>query len=212
MWRFVLRPGVTFHNGEPCDAAAVKYSIERLLDPATKSPIVELRYVKNVTVVDTLTVDVHTTLHDPILPDKLSLFGGVAVPPRYLAEVGDGGFAEHPVGTGPFTFAAGSATTSCAMRAYPEHWGGRPSVDELVFSPMPNAASSLAALQSGEVDLVAGLTPDAAQQLDGYTGVTIWTATRASARPTSPWTPSTRGRSATGGCARRSTTPSTYPC
>lgn len=172
-WRFRLRPGVTFHNGEVCDAAAVKFSIERLLDPATRSPIVELRYVKNVSVVDRLTVDLHTTLHDPILPDKLSLFGGVVVPPRYLADVGDKGFAEHPVGTGPFAFVSWQRDHELRMRANPRHWQGRPSVDELVFSPAPNASSSLAALQSGGVDLVAGLTPDAAQQLDGYTGVTL---------------------------------------
>ena len=172
-WRFTLRPGVTFHNGEPCDAAAIKFSIERLLDPATKSPIVELRYVHGVSVVDKLTVDMHTTLHDPILPDKLSLFGGVAVPPRYLAQVGDDGFANHPVGTGPFTFVHWQRDHELRMRAYPQHWNGRPSVDELVFSPAPNPASSLAALQSGQVDLVAGLTPDAAQQLDGYPGVKL---------------------------------------
>ncbi|MFI6345496.1 ABC transporter substrate-binding protein [Streptomyces sp. NPDC050560] len=172
-WRFTLRPGVAFHNGEPCDAAAVKFSIERLLDPRTKSPIVELRYVKSVSVVDPHTVDIHTSLHDPILPDKLSLFGGAAVPPRYLAKVGDRGFAERPVGTGPFTFVSWKRDHELRMRANPGHWAGRPPVDELVFSPAPNASSSLAALQSGGVDLVTGLTPDAAQQLDGYTGVTL---------------------------------------
>ncbi|MEU0144886.1 ABC transporter substrate-binding protein [Streptomyces sp. NPDC006288] len=173
VWRFRLRPGVTFHNGEPCDSAAVKSSIERLLDPATKSPIVELRYVEGVTAVDPLTVDLHTTVHDPILPDKVSLFGGVVVPPRYLDEVGDEGFAAHPVGTGPFTFVSWKRDHELRMRAYGKHWQGRPALDELVFTPAPNASSALAALQSGGVDLVAGLTPDAAQQLDGYTGVSL---------------------------------------
>ncbi|MFE9252798.1 ABC transporter substrate-binding protein [Streptomyces sp. NPDC007088] len=173
VWRFRLRPGVTFHNGEPCDAEAVRFSIRRLLDPKTKSPIVELRYVEDVRVVDRHTVDFHTSVHDPILPDKVSLFGGVVVPPRHLAEVGDAGFAAHPVGTGPFTFARWQRDHELRMRAWEGHWDGRPSPDELVFSPAPNASSALAALQSGGVDLVAGLTPDAAQQLDGYTGVTL---------------------------------------
>ncbi|MGW4878182.1 ABC transporter substrate-binding protein [Streptomyces sp. NPDC004262] len=172
-WRFTLRPGVTFHNGEACDAHAVAFSIERLLDPATKSPIVELRFVKGVTVVDRHTVDMHTTVHDPILPAKLSLFGGVVVPPRHLAEAGDAAFAEHPVGTGPFVFESWQRDHELRMRAYDHHWSGRPALDGVVFTPAPNASSSLASLQSGGVDLVAGLTPDAAQQLDGYGGIKI---------------------------------------
>jgi peptide/nickel transport system substrate-binding protein len=172
-WRFQLRPGVTFHNGEHCDAAAVAFSIERLLDPATKSPIVELRYVTGATAVDPLTVELQTDQPDPILPAKLSLFGGVVLPPRYLAEVGDAGFAQAPVGTGPFTFVDWRRDHELRMRANPAHWNGRPAVDELVFRPMANPASALAALQSDEVDLVTGLTPDAALQLRGYPGITI---------------------------------------
>lgn len=172
-WRFRLRPGVRFHDGEPCDAAAVRFSVERLLDPMTESPIVELRYVEGVSVVDELTVDMHTTQHDPILPEKLSLFGGVVVPPRYLARVGDAGFARHPIGTGPYRFVDWQPDHELRMRANPTYWNGRPGPDELVFSPEPNSSSALAALQSGQLDLVAGLTPDAAQQLEGYTGVTI---------------------------------------
>jgi peptide/nickel transport system substrate-binding protein len=172
-WRFRLRPGVTFHNGEPCDAAAVKFSIDRLLDPATKSPIVELRYVKSATVVDPLTVDLHTSQPDPILPAKVSLFGGVVLPPKYFASVGAAGFAKKPVGTGPFVFDSWSRDHELRMHAFARHWNGAPQVKELVFLPMPNAASSLAALQSDGVDLVTGLTPDAALQLAGYTGVTI---------------------------------------
>ncbi len=175
-WRFTLRPHVVFHNGEPCDAQAVRFSIERVLDPATESPIVELRYVKKVTVVDDLTVDVHTTLHDPILPAKLSLFGGVVVPPKYIGEAGAAGFAEHPVGTGAFSFVRWLPDQELRMRANPRYWNGAPDAGQLVFLPEPNSSSSLAALQSGQTDIVAGLTPDAAQQLDGYPGVTLQSA------------------------------------
>ena len=172
-WRFRLRRGVRFHNGEPCDAAAVKFSIERLIDPKTRSPIVELRYVTAARVVDRYTVDVITSEHDPILPAKVSLFGGVVLPPRYLARVGAAEFARRPVGTGPFRFVSWQRDRHVVLAANRGYWRGRPRVDRLVFSPMPNAASSLAALQSGELDIVAGLTPDAALQLQGYAGVRI---------------------------------------
>ncbi len=173
VWRFRLRRGVRFHNGEEFDADAVKFSIERVLDPKTRSPIVELRYVTSVRVIDRHTVDVHTTLHDPILPAKLSLFGGVIVPPKYLADVGDATFAKRPVGTGPFVFQSFRRDRELRLRANRHHFHGSPGADRLVFRALPNPASALAALQSDEVDLVTGLTPDAARQLSGYAGVEL---------------------------------------
>lgn len=170
-WRFQLRPDVVFHNGEPFDAHTVKFSIERLLDPDTASPIVELRYVESVTVIDDLTVDINTDQPDPIIPAKLSLFGGVMVPPEHIAEVGDDAFAEHTIGTGPFLFADFQRAVHVELEANPDHWDGPPEVDSLIIRPIPNPASALAALQSHEVDLVTGLVPDAALQLEGYQGV-----------------------------------------
>nr|WSW65437.1 ABC transporter substrate-binding protein [Streptomyces sp. NBC_00995] len=112
VWRFELRRGVSLHNGEPCDAEAVRFSIERLLDPATKSPIVELRYVQGVTVADRYTVDVHTSVHDPVLPAKLSLFGGVVVP----AEGGRRGLRRPPGGYRPVHLPALAARPRTAPR------------------------------------------------------------------------------------------------
>jgi peptide/nickel transport system substrate-binding protein len=175
-WRFHLRSGVTFHNGEPCDANAVKYSIERLIDPATKSPIVELRFVTKVNVVDAQTVDVLTSQPDPILPEKMSLFGGVIVPPNYIKTKGDATFAAKPVGTGPFLFQSWQRDSQIVLTANPKYWGGKPAIDKLTFKVMPDPAASLASLQSGELDIVSGVTPDAAQQLTGTPDIKVVTS------------------------------------
>lgn len=172
-WRFRLRHGVRFHNGERFDAHTVKYSIERLLDPKTESPIVELRYVTGVKIIDDYTVDFVLSQPDPVIPAKVSLFGGVMVPPRYLADVGPEKFAKAPVGTGPFRFESWKRGVAIRMRADPKHWGRRPAFDELEIQTLENPASALAALQSNEVDLVTGLVPDAALQLEGYRGVQV---------------------------------------
>jgi peptide/nickel transport system substrate-binding protein len=171
-WRFTIRPGVKFHNGEPCDANAVAYSINRLVDPATKSPIVELVYVKSAKAVDDHTVDFEMSASDPIIPEKVSLFGGVVVPPKYIAQQGDAGFAAHPVGTGPFKFSSRQQDNQIVMVANPDYWGTKATIKTLTIKIMPTPATAVAALQSGEIDIITGISPDAIAQLGTGSGTT----------------------------------------
>lgn len=172
-WRFKIRDGVKFHNGEPCDANAVAYSINRLKDPKTKSPIVELTYVTSAKAVDAHTVDFQMSAPDPIIPAKLTLFGGVIVPPKYIQEKGDDGFAAAPVGTGPFKFVSRAQDQQIVLEANPDYWGTKTQVKNLTFLIQPNPATAIAALQSGEVDIVTGLSMDAAAQLGTGSGVSV---------------------------------------
>lgn len=169
-WRFTIRQGVKFHNGEPCDAAAVAFSINRLVNPATKSPIVELKYVQSAKVVDPQTVDFVLSAPDPIIPEKVSLFGGVVVPPNYLAQQGDAGFAANPVGTGPFKFQSYQQDNQVVMVANPDYWGTKTQVTTLTIKIMPTQATAVAALQSGEIDIVTNISPDAIAQIGNNSG------------------------------------------
>ena len=72
-WQFKIREGVKFHNGEPLTAETVKYSIERVMDPEQQSPIQEFRTFDSVEVVDDYTVNIHTSVVDPLVPAKLTL-------------------------------------------------------------------------------------------------------------------------------------------
>ena len=166
-WQFTIRDGVTFQNGEPLDANAVAYSINRLLDPATKSPIVELVNVKDAVAVDGTTVNFEMKSPDPVIPAKVSLFGGVVVPPKLIQQQGAAAFAEHPVGSGPYEFVSRQQDNEIVLKANPNYWGAKPAVKNLVFKVMPDSASALAAVQAGEVDIVTGITKDAANQLGG---------------------------------------------
>src|SRR5699024_5781676 len=76
-WQFKLREGVTFHNGYPFTAEDVKFSLERLINPDTGSPIVELAALDHVDIVDDYTVNLVFKTPDPIVPNKLVMFGGV---------------------------------------------------------------------------------------------------------------------------------------
>jgi len=166
-WQFKLRQGVKFHNGEPFNAEAVKFSIDRLNNAATKSPIVELKTVKEVVVVDEYTVNLVTSAPDPIIPNKMVLFGGAMVPPKYIQEKGDDFFAKNPVGTGPFKFVSWKKDHEVVMEANTEYWAGAPKVNKLTFRTIPNFADMVAAVKTGEVDIAANLTADVASQLNG---------------------------------------------
>ena len=104
--RFKLRENVKFHNGEPFNAAAVKFSFDRLLGDEGKKGPQQSNYnaIERVEVIDDNTVDFVMKQPDPVLLTKLAGYGGMIVPPKYIQEKGDEYFNTHPVGTGPFKF------------------------------------------------------------------------------------------------------------
>lgn len=175
-WQFKLREGVTFHNGEPFNAEAVKFSIDRLNNEATQSPIVELKTVKEVNIVDEYTVNIITDVPDPIIPNKMVLFGGVMVPPKYIEEKGEDHFAKNPVGTGPFKFVSWQKDYEVVMEANTEYWDGAPKINTLKFRAIPNYADLVAAVKTGEVDIAASLTADVASQLNGQPDIEVVSA------------------------------------
>lgn len=167
-WRFELRKDVKFHNGEPFDAEDVKFSIERILDPKQASPRASmLQGVKEVKVENQNTVVITTEKPAPTLLAGLAV--NEIVPSEYVKKVGDKEFAAKPVGTGPFTFKSWVPNQAVTLSANKEYWGGAPKVDTLVFRPIPEVSSRMAALQSGDVQIAAEIPPDLSGQLSGGT-------------------------------------------
>lgn len=175
-WQFKLREGVKFHNGEDFNAEAAKFSLDRLLNPDTASPIAELRNVVSVEIVDEYTINVITEAPDPIIPNKMVLFGGVMLPPQYTTEHDDDYLAQNPVGTGPYKFVSWQKDSEVVLEANEEYWRGAPAIKNVTFRIIPNAADTLAALQTGEVDFVQGLSGDLASSLEGVDGIKLMTA------------------------------------
>lgn len=167
-WRFHLREGVTFHNGEAFDAEDVKFSIERILDPEQASPRASmLAVVESVEVEDEHTVLITTTDPAPTLLSGLAV--NEIVPSEYVTEVGDEEFAAAPVGTGPFTFDSWSPNEAVNLSANEDYWDGAPTVGTLIFRPIPEVSSRMAALKSGDVQIAAEIPPDLTGELTGGT-------------------------------------------
>jgi len=159
-WEFKLRQGVKFQDGEPFNADAVKFTFDRMLDPATHWPGAgDLRLIKSVTVVDENTLRIATSQPWPELPRFLGYYGMI-VPPGYLKQNGPDALARHPVGTGPYRFVSWVKDDRMELEANPDYWGGRPKISHVVFRVIPTDAPRVAELLAGSVQLANLLPPE----------------------------------------------------
>ena len=167
LWQFRLRQGVKFHNGDPFTAADVKFSIERAYDPNRKVSLVRTNFqtIDHVETPDPYTVDFYTKKPDPLLPGRFSFSGGQIMPKKYAEAVGDDTFNLKPVGTGPIKFVEWIKDDRVVMDANQGYFLGKIAADRVIFRPIPEFGARLAALLTGEVDLITKLPPDNAERV-----------------------------------------------
>ena len=158
--RFHLRSGVTFHDGEPFDADAVKFSIDRLLGPEGKKGPQQSNYtaIGGVEVKDKTTVDLVLNKPDPVMLTKLAGYGAMMVPPKYVTEKGAAGFATAPIGTGPFRMVDYQPKVSVTLEPYAGYWGAKPKLDRVVYRFIVEPDTQLAELQAGRIDIASNLS------------------------------------------------------
>jgi peptide/nickel transport system substrate-binding protein len=160
---FNLRQGVTFHNGEPFDAESVKFSVERMLAKEEAPNRNKFTSIDSVEIVDAYTVHFNLNKSDGTLFDSLTSRLAM-LPPKYMAEVGDEGFAAAPVGTGPFSFVEWVPDDHVTLAANGNYWEGSykgmPKVATVVVRPIPEDATRLAELQTGGIDIMQDLSSD----------------------------------------------------
>jgi len=156
-WQFRLRPGVVFHNGQPLDADAVEASIALLLSDEGKAFYVypNLQSIQAVRKINSLTIEIKTSVPDPILPQRLSLL--MIVEATAWHELGPTGFGLTPVGTGPYTLAEwGRGNARIVLDAFQRSWRPPRDVKKIEMIIIQDATSRNQALLSGVVDLVEG--------------------------------------------------------
>ncbi len=155
---FHLRRGVRFHNGEPFNADAVKFSIDLMCDPRNRfAGRFLLDAISQVTAIDEHTVSIALKYPDAVLLRKLA-FIGMMFPPGYYRKVGMDYFTGHPVGTGPFRYyytdTGADGYRQIHLVANEGYWNlGYPLAHELVYCLIP-FDKQMAALNSGAVDMV----------------------------------------------------------
>jgi peptide/nickel transport system substrate-binding protein len=171
-YTFYLRDDVVFHNGEPFNADSVVLTWERAAN-ADYEYSYYFTNAESVEKIDDYTVKVTTPEPDALFLRLMSDYWAM-IPPKYYEEVGEEGFVEHPIGTGPFMFVEWVKGDHITMEANPNYWReGLPKVKNLVFRPIPESSTRVAAIQTGEVDVVGRLSSEEAQSLLGVPNVKV---------------------------------------
>jgi len=135
-YTFVLRPGVSFHNGEPVTAEDVKFSFERYRGASH-----QLMKDRVATVETSDALHVHFRLKAP-WPDFLTFYTGASgagwiVPKKYVEQVGEAGFKKAPIGAGPYKFVSFTPGLELACEAFEGYWRKIPAIKRLVFKVIP---------------------------------------------------------------------------
>src|SRR5687768_3845164 len=152
-WRFKLRQGVKWHNGDPFTSADAKASLERTYDPVAKVRVSTVfTSIERIEAPDPATLIIHTKKPDPLLPARLAFYGGQIVPEKYLKAVGADTFNLKPIGTGPVKFVSWTKDDKVVLEANADYWGGKPDFDRMIFRAVPETAPRIAGLLKGEVD------------------------------------------------------------
>ncbi|MEV8323346.1 ABC transporter substrate-binding protein [Kitasatospora sp. NPDC056731] len=165
-WTFTLRKGVTFQDGTPFDADAVVFNLARYLDK--KSPeytdalgAAAAEYAGDIASyrkTDADHVELVTKEPNGHFPEDLAHV--LIASPTAVRKSGSADFAQHPVGTGPFSFVSQTEGQQIELAANKGYWRGAPKLDRLVIKALPDAAARTAALRSGGVNWIEYPNPD----------------------------------------------------
>jgi peptide/nickel transport system substrate-binding protein len=169
---FTLRPGVKFHDGTPVTPADVKFSFERYVAPATGNGFsFNLADMVGVDVVGADTVVIRLSAYDAgFIPA-----GGYAsiLPMKYLQTHGDAYFGKHPVATGPWKFRSFALNSNFVLDRFDGYWGEKPGYATAIFQIIPEDSTRVAALQTGQVDLIAQVPPQYIKMLSSTSGLVV---------------------------------------
>ncbi|MFM1652588.1 ABC transporter substrate-binding protein [Brevibacillus sp. B_LB10_24] len=158
-----LRKGVTFHDGTPFDAEAVKFNLERA--NSAESKVSDLKNIKSVEVVDPSTVKLHLEQPDSSIILSLADRTGMMASPTAIQKYG-ADYSQNPVGTGPFKMVKWVRNGEIQFVANADYWQkGYPYLDKITVKIMPDENARLNALKSGQVQIYWNVSPSNVQAL-----------------------------------------------
>lgn len=172
-YRFTLRDGLTFHDGEPLTAEDVKFTIEAIQDPDNGSENASnFEDVKSVKVIDDTHVDIQLTAPNIAMLDYLT----IGILPAHLLEGKDmtkDSFNQSPVGAGPYKLVSWDMGQSITMEKFDDYYGGAPKIGKVVFKIVEDTDARALQLESGEINF-AQITPKAESKFKDKDGFAVY--------------------------------------
>ena len=177
-WEIKIRPGLTFHNGEPINADAAVFTFDRAkkLFAEGKGDLTfalgALKY-KTMEKVDDLTVKLNMSEPDPVITAHMVNPELSLLPPKYYTENPPEKVAFAPVGAGGYKFVSYKAGQGMVLKAFDKYRLGKPPVDDVIVKAVPEVATRISELKAGSADLMVGVPADLKPSLDKTPGMKV---------------------------------------
>ena len=169
-WRFKLREGVTFHNGNAFTADDVVFTVNKARESIRPDLVANIAEIKKI---DDLTVEITTPQPYAVLPNDLAEV--LILDEEYTTATGDEQMDLKPMGTGPYKLEEWIKEEKLVLSAFDDYWAGAPKIKTVTFRPITNPATRTAALLTGEVDVIQDLAVRDVERVrseDGFEVVT----------------------------------------
>jgi peptide/nickel transport system substrate-binding protein len=168
-WRFYLRPGLAFTNGEKISAEVARFSVTTIKgNKGTAAPL--MAHIRDVIPVDELTFDLVTEGAYAATPASTAFL--FFLPPKYYVESGGrAGFGRKPVGSGPYRFVEWQEGVHITLEANATYWGAKPEIPVITFRAQPEPSTRVALLETGEADLIGGVAPELIRHVQRFAEV-----------------------------------------
>lgn len=161
---FDLRSDITFQDGSKLTPEDVAFSVNRIVNPAFKSPqLSQFDQIAAAEVTGPAQVTLHTKTPYPALLAQLVKLS--IVPKAVVEKLGDAEFNQHVVGSGPYRLKAWQRGVQSVLEANPAYWGAKAPFPTVTFRAVPDAATRIADLRTARTDITRGLSPDDAEAL-----------------------------------------------
>jgi peptide/nickel transport system substrate-binding protein len=180
VYTFNLREDVSFHDGTPFNAEAVKFNFDRMLNedhPYYDTGPFPLAFffssIQETRVVDEYTVEL--VLNEPFAPllSNLAYPTGLLVSPDAVREHG-ADYGRNPVGTGPYSFVEWQSNTQVTVAKNADYWDGEPGMDQIVFRPITEGNTRVNEMLSGGLDLMVEVPPDSVATFENNDDFTVY--------------------------------------